>query len=111
MTHDEFSKILYSRLQDIEQRLASKAKEYATEDRLHNFKQAAKLKSESPGEALLGMLVKHWVSVMDMTKSFTEDPWFVPTLEQVNEKFGDVICYMILLEALIKERINSGGTN
>jgi len=46
--------------------LTAKAAEYATDDRLHNFKAAAALQRETPVKALGGMMVKHTVSVYDL---------------------------------------------
>lgn len=84
--------------------LMSKSKEYSTkDDKLHNFKRAAKESNTSPEKALLGMLLKHRISVLDMVDNLDEG--ILPTRALVDEKFGDYINYLVLLEALIKERI------
>lgn len=78
--------------------LGVKAEEYATEDRLHNFKQAANLQGISATKALGGMMSKHTISIYDMIKSgekYSESMW--------NEKIGDSINYLILLRALIED--------
>lgn len=82
--------------------LASKACEYASdEDRLHNFKAAAELEGDTPAEALRGMLRKHWVSIADLVWSDTIGE--KPSFAMIDEKIGDAVNYLILLEALLKE--------
>ena len=78
--------------------LVEKAKEYATEDRLHNFKVAAMLQSTTPRDALCGMLSKHIVSVFDLARAdnfASMDVW--------DEKIGDAINYLFLLKAVVIE--------
>lgn len=96
MTSDEFNAVLNRRKAEMTDVLASKADEYATADRLHNFKAAALLLRSSPESALLGMLAKHLVSVIDMVQSdraYTRRQW--------DEKIGDAVNYLMLLEGLV----------
>ena len=85
--------------------LIKKAKEYATEDRLHNFKVAAALQGGTPEQALAGMWAKHIVSVFDMCnsgKEYSEEMW--------NEKITDSINYLLLLRAMVeKEDVEFDG--
>lgn len=79
--------------------LRAKGEEYSSDtDRLHNFKVAARKSGMSPCHALLGMDMKHQVSIEDMV-----DGRLTVTLERVKEKVGDHINYMILLAALLLE--------
>lgn len=78
--------------------LITKAKEYATEDRLHNFKVAAALQGCTPKQALAGMMAKHSVSVYDMCRS-TE----LFAMGQWNEKITDHINYLLILRAMVEE--------
>ena len=98
MTDHQFTEILSARIQSIIDTLGSKAKEYAIGDRLYNFKRAAEIQRTTPAKALAGMWMKHVVSVIDLIEGSTE-----PTEERVNEKIGDAINYMILLEAVFAE--------
>jgi hypothetical protein len=104
MTNEEFQTILADRISKIESILASKAKEYAREDRLHNFKRAAVMLRCTPERALLGMMAKHLISILDIVDSIDEGEMQVKSM--VDEKIGDAINYLILLEALIKETGN-----
>lgn len=99
MTNEAFLALLESRIDAMRGTLASKAKEYATgADRLHNFKAAALLTRRTPAQSLLGMLAKHLVSVVDLVEAPTP-----PNAALIDEKLGDAINYMVLLEALLKE--------
>jgi len=100
MKTKEFDKILTNRLAQIKQILGSKAEEYAQDDdRLYNFKVAAMMTQTTPARALWGMASKHLVSVQDLVYGKT-----AATTEMVDEKIGDTINYLILLESLFKEQ-------
>jgi hypothetical protein len=99
MNSHDFDIILSERIIAIKKTLGSKAKEYAIGDRLYNFKRAAEILRTTPQKALVGMFVKHLVSVMDLIEGSIE-----PTEYMVNEKIGDAINYLILLEAIFKEQ-------
>ena len=58
MTSKRFNEIIGDQLDRCEHILCVKAKEYATDDRLHNFKVAAALQG-TPRQALAGMMAKH----------------------------------------------------
>lgn len=100
MNNTQFETILTARLESIRATLGSKAKEYAIGDRLYNFKRAAEIGRTTPAKALAGMMMKHLVSVIDLIEGSTE-----PTEYMVNEKIGDAINYLILLEAVFKEKM------
>lgn len=99
-----FAEVLDETLNKCVETLGTKANEYATEDRLHNFKIAAEMQNCTPFTALAGMMAKHTVSVYDLIQKVenglvvTEDMW--------NEKIGDHINYLILLKALVAEQFD-----
>lgn len=100
MTHDDFGKMLVARIAKINGVLDSKAREYATgDDRLHNFKKAASITGETPAQVCVGFMVKHLVSVMDIVDQIAN-----PSEAVIDEKIGDSINYLILLEALLREK-------
>ena len=100
MTPKAFEIILEDRLKKIKDVLGHKAKEYAMDgDRLYNFKVAARILDTTQERALLGMLMKHLVSVLDLI-----DGKLKRTPETVDEKLGDLINYLILLEAVLLEK-------
>jgi hypothetical protein len=102
MDHATFNEIFYARVEACEQMLIVKGREYATEDRLHNFRVAAELQNGSPRSALGGMLAKHIVSIFDLLPKEELAP-----LEVWNEKIGDALNYLFLLNALVMEEHES----
>lgn len=104
MNSETWNSILNSRIDIIRKTLRNKANEYATEDRLYNFKRAAEIARTTPAKALMGMMLKHWVSVIDLIEGegcVAQDAFAYERL--INEKIGDSINYLILLEAILKE--------
>ncbi|HWQ20228.1 MAG TPA: hypothetical protein VN455_10665 [Methanotrichaceae archaeon] len=103
MKSKPFSALVTARLEACQQTLGIKAGEYMQDDDRHwNFKQAGAILGCSPEEALLGMLAKHIVSVLDLARASGRGE--VPSKELVKEKIGDWICYGVLLEGLFEER-------
>ena len=100
MDSEQFNNIVDQRLSSIKAVLGSKAKEYASEDRLYNFKRAAEIQRTTPKQALFGMFAKHLISVMDIVEGRLN-----PTVDMIDEKIGDSINYLILLEAILKESV------
>ncbi len=105
MNTQEFEDVvLNNRLFLIEKTLGSKADEYARAgDRLSNFKKAAQLMNCTPEKALFGFVAKHMVALSDFVNDL--DNGVNQTPERWVEKTGDIINYMVLLEALVIERI------
>ncbi|MDA3835140.1 MAG: hypothetical protein PF495_17285 [Spirochaetales bacterium] len=102
MNPTRFNEIVTKRLTTCEAVLCKKADEYASDtDRLHNFKRAAAMTDTTPEKALEGMWVKHLVSVQDLI-NFPDRA----TLESIAEKMGDTINYVLLLEAILMERMD-----
>lgn len=98
MKTNRFNQIIDTQLDTCKSILQHKAKEYATEDRLHNFRVAADLQGVPAKNALGGMMAKHTVSIYDMCgneESYSKELW--------NEKITDSINYLLLLRALIQE--------
>lgn len=102
MTHQDFDLLLESRICKTKSVLASKASEYATTDRLHNFKRSGKISNRTPEQALMGMWTKHVTSLFDIVDDIAAGK--LASVAMVDEKIGDTINYLILLEALIAER-------
>lgn len=121
MNNAEFKLLLEKRLAIIKSTLSAKGDEYADEsgDRLSNFKSTGRMKNESPEKALQGMWAKQLTSIFDIIDLIDKEDaklrhFFVIrpfrklreriTKKLLDEKIGDAINYLILLEALIKER-------
>ena len=100
MTNKKLNEIVLNRVKQIQSVLTKKGIEYtsSTSDRLINFKIAADYQQITNKQALMGMLAKHLASISQMIKTdnvYSNDVW--------NEKIGDAINYLILLEAMVYE--------
>jgi hypothetical protein len=102
MKAERFNSVLDERITKCMRTLCVKADEYATDDRLHNFKIAAEFQNCTPITALAGMMAKHTVSVYDLIQR-QEKGIEIPQ-EMWDEKIGDSINYLLLLSALIQEK-------
>jgi hypothetical protein len=105
MSAIKFEECIENRIRGIRDVLLVKAKEYATEDnRFHNFDIAARILDITPEQALQGMMTKHIVSVIDLIE-WTETNTDMLTEQIIDEKIGDTINYLILLEGLLLRRL------
>ena len=103
MTTDKFNITIEKQMSLCKSILCLKAVEYATQDRLHNFKVAAVIENCTPVRALGGMMAKHTVSVYDMINSGKDYP-----MELWDEKITDSINYLLLLKAMVEEGKENG---
>lgn len=100
----EFNEVVLNRINSIQKVLAQKAEEYASsKSRFHNFEVAGRKAGTSSEKALLGMMMKHVVAVDDLVDWIEECPHKL-TKEIINEKIGDNINYLILLEGMLLNR-------
>jgi len=102
MTREDFSRRVEKRIDLIRQTLLTKHKEYAKDDNVfRNFDEAAGGLSlhGTSSEVLWSYMTKHLVSLKDIVA----DNKPVDTAV-VSEKIGDVINYLILLEAMLNQQ-------
>ena len=102
MTKEDFSRRVEKRIDLVRQTLLTKHKEYAKDDNVfRNFDEAAGGLSlhGSSAEVLWSYMTKHLVSIKDIVADKKPaDPAIV------SEKIGDVINYLILLEAMLNQQ-------
>ena len=105
MIINEFNDVVIGQMERCKALLVTKGNEYAPEamsnveiDRLAHFKKAATLMRTTPKIALMGMLVKHYISIMDMSMDDKDYP-----VEQWSEKITDSINYLLILRAIVEE--------
>jgi hypothetical protein len=97
MLAKEFDALVDNEHEASKDMLLNKSIEYATDkDRLSNFKLAAGIRGVNPADALVGMVVEHWVSISDMAKHPT-----MYTMEKWLEKLRDDRNYTYLLTAIL----------
>lgn len=108
MSEQEFQDIVETTLNSIREILVVKGAEYRrNNDPFHNFHEGAKRNDLSREKVLDGMLLKHEISIADMTNDLNKG--ILPKLGTVNEKFGDNLIYLILKKAMFVDRISKAG--
>jgi hypothetical protein len=104
MTEEKFNQIINDTLDEIKQTLTAKGVEYRRNSNVfHNFEQGSKRSGLSREKVLDGFLLKHEISIADMTNDLEKG--IIPKIETVNEKFGDNIIYLLIKKAMIIDRI------
>ena len=99
MKSEQFDIIVASRELAITTVLSSKATEYAQGgDRLYNFKEGAEEARQTPKAYLWSLATKHLTNVRDLAHDRLANTEYL-----ANEKIGDFINYLILLEAMLQE--------
>jgi hypothetical protein len=103
MKRDKFELLLASVFNRTQNILASKSKEYATDsDVFASFKKGTGFSFHNePEKVAYEYLCKHLESIKNMLNNL-DNP---PNKNQINEKLGDAINYLIIIEGLLKERI------
>ena len=104
MTENRFEQIVDETLNQIKSTLIEKGREYRrNNDPFHNFNQGARITGLIREKVLDGMLLKHEVSIADITNDLVDGK--LPKIETVEEKFGDNLIYLILKKASIIDKI------
>lgn len=104
MRTEEFEKVVNDTLEQIEKVLIIKSREYSrNDDKLHNFNVGAMMTGQIREKVLAGFALKHYISINDIRNDIQEGK--LPSIETVNEKYGDAINYLILEKASILNRI------
>jgi len=106
MNPEKFEEIVNETLNNIKETLIVKGKEYRrNNDPFHNFNEGSKRSGLIREKVLDGMLLKHEVSISDITNDLEKG--ILPKVETLDEKFGDNIIYLILKKASIIDRIEN----
>ncbi|HEX8586145.1 MAG TPA: hypothetical protein VF680_17265 [Allosphingosinicella sp.] len=106
MTEKRFDEVVDVFLNGIRETLIVKGKEYRRNNNpFHNFDVGAQKSGLIREKVLDGMLLKHEISIADITNDLVEGK--LPTIKVLDEKFGDNVIYLILKMASIIDRIES----
>jgi hypothetical protein len=105
MNSKDFIKIISETFEDSERTLSSKGTEYSTNNNVfETFEKSVGSFFSSREEAALGFSIKHFTSITDMVLTNKEY-----SKEYIDEKFGDIINYMLLLKAMMYENNLENG--
>ena len=113
MKRDEFIKSTEEVLEQLMEILKYKGREYSTIDNTFaNFENAIGTSMCDTREGVLWhYMLKHVVSIKDMVQELEVGGQFSKnyTVEYVNEKIGDNINYLLLLRAMLLERLQTNN--
>jgi hypothetical protein len=102
--NEYFEEVVENTLLKIKELLIVKGKEYRRNDNVyHNFDQGARIKGIISEKVLDGFLLKHEISIADMTDDLEKG--ILPSKEKVEEKFNDNIIYLLIKKAMILNRL------
>lgn len=100
MNRNEFNVSVNNTLKRCEDTLIKKNKEYApNDDPLNNFKEGSEMSGLTMEQVLFMYCLKHLVSLRDIVFGKVE-----ADTEMIREKTGDIINYMVLLNAIIDSK-------
>jgi len=98
-----FQEIVSNRLYKISSVLMRKADEYVRgDDKLYNFNRGSIALDQSREKYLMSLAMKHIQSTIDMVVDLERG--MIHLEHHIEEKIGDIINYMILLEVSLKQR-------
>ena len=104
MTEQRFDELVNTTLEHLRDLLVVKGKEYHRNNNVfHNFDEGSKRTGLIREKVLDGMLLKHEISIADMTNDLAEGK--LPKLHTVNEKFDDNLIYLLIKKMSIIDRI------
>lgn len=99
MNKDKFNNLVEERVEKIKRILLEKSAEYSSdEDKLKNFKSGSPISGQTPTAYLWSLATKHLECIREMALGRLDVKYY-------DEKIGDAINYMILLEGLFKENL------
>jgi hypothetical protein len=100
MTDHEFARLFEDVVKHERATLINKARDYGNaKRRLWNFYRGAEIVGTTPALTLWGFLGKHLTSISDMCHGKPADR------DTIREKIGDARNYLVLLEALLVEKL------
>lgn len=101
MTAQEFNEVAKELIGHCQSTLMYKAGEYATDDRLYNFKQPVSLMNSNPAQVCLWYQMKHIASIAKIAEEINQGK--LPSKALLEEKCGDMLNYTILFYACVTE--------
>ncbi len=106
MTGEQFDNVVQSTVKHCVDTLVIKGKEYRrNDDPLHNFNIGASITGKSREDVIWGFALKHFISIQDIKNDINQGK--LPKIEVIDEKYGDLINYLLIEKASIIDKINN----
>ena len=106
MNKETFDKLVNERIRKNLETLGVKGEGYARGgDRLIQFKEVAMRNHETPEKSLHGMAEKHNVTIQFAIQDINNGDTDFITQKWIDDKIGDAINYLLMLEGLLVERL------
>lgn len=106
MTEKKFSWVVEQTLDNIKNVLIIKGKEYRRNNNpFHSFEEGSKITGQLREDVLWGFAMKHYISIQDI-KTDLRTYEKLPSIEIIEEKYNDLIIYLMLEKASLIDRIN-----
>lgn len=103
MNEEQFNKFLEGELSRIREVMTIKSTYRTPENVFHNFDTGATIENKSREEIIWGMAIKHFISIQDIRSGLKEGK--LPSKETLDEKYTDLINYLLLEKASIEDKI------
>lgn len=104
MKFDKFSEAIDDIMKHCHNLLIVKGKEYTRNDNsMHNFDRGVEIEGKTREEVIWGMALKHFISIQDIRSDIAEG--ILPTRAMLDEKYGDLINYLMIERASIIDKL------
>ena len=111
MTEKKFSWVVEQTLDNIKNVLIIKGKEYRRNNNpFHNFEEGSKITGQLREDVLWGFAMKHYISIQDI-KTDLRAEGKLPSKAMIEEKYNDLIIYLMLEKASLMDRIQIKENN
>jgi hypothetical protein len=85
--------------------LIIKGKEYRRNNNpFHNFEVGSRITNQSREDIIWSFAIKHFISIQDIKNDLKNG--IIPSKEILDEKYGDLINYLLIEKASILDKIN-----
>lgn len=105
MLEKQFDEVVKTTLNKCEETLVIKGKEYRRNNNpFHNFEKGVEITGRTREDVIWGFALKHFISIQDIKNDISLGR--LPSIEVVDEKYGDLLNYLLIEKASIIDKIN-----
>lgn len=102
----QFEEVVTDTLKQCQDTMLIKGREYRRNNNpFHNFDKGVEISGQIREDVIWGFALKHFISIQDIRSDLRDGK--LPSEELLNEKYGDMINYLLIEKASIVARIKS----